>query len=163
MIVQNLMESPPEWYLIIERVVWTAIFELFLPVFESLDTHEYVFRIIELRVLANAAVAVGREPISRETAVDGAFAMQTRDVCDAGKRRAVLADRRVGRERKCATTTYFFWGGEQEKGRWSVLRKQTRGMRQARTAFEIPSCVNTFPCKGSTAIHTAGCPSRSSF
>lgn len=64
MIVQNLMESPPEWYLIIERVVWTAIFELFLPVFESLDTHEYVFRIIELRVLANAAVTVGREPIS---------------------------------------------------------------------------------------------------
>jgi hypothetical protein len=33
-------------------------------VFESLDTHEYVLRIIELRVLANAAVAVGCEPVS---------------------------------------------------------------------------------------------------
>jgi hypothetical protein len=94
-------------------------------VFESVDTHQYVLRIIELRVLADAAMAVARGLVSWETAVDGAFAMQTCDFCDAGNRRAVLADRRVRRERNSAATTLFAARGEQAKKMQSVLRKQT--------------------------------------
>ena len=77
-------------------------------VFESVGTRGYVLRIIELRVLADATMAIVCELVSRETAVDGAFPIQTCDVCDAGKRRAVLADRRVRRERNSAATTFFF-------------------------------------------------------
>jgi hypothetical protein len=66
-------------------------------VFESVDTRGYVLRITEFRVLAEAAMAVGCGLVSWKTAEDGAFAIQTFDICDAGKQRAVLADRRVGR------------------------------------------------------------------
>ena len=99
-------------------------------VFESVDTRGYVLRIIELRVFADAAMAVVRGLVSWETAVDGAFAIQTCDVCDAGKRRAVLADRGVGRERNSATTTFFCSTGEQAKeDAVSIAKTNTRSVR----------------------------------
>ena len=76
-------------------------------VFESVGVCGYVLRVVELRVLVDATTAVGRGLVSWETAVDGTFAIQTCDVCDTGKRRAVLADRRVRRERNSAATTFF--------------------------------------------------------
>jgi hypothetical protein len=89
-------------------------------VFESVDTRGNVLRIIELRVFADAAMAVVRGLVSWETAVDGAFAIQTCDVCDAGKRRAVLASRRVGREWNSAATTFFAARGNKPKRMQSV-------------------------------------------
>ena len=74
-------------------------------VLESEGTRGYVLEITELRVLANAATAVERGLISWETTVDDAFAIVACDVCDAGNRRAVLANTRVGRERNSAATT----------------------------------------------------------
>jgi hypothetical protein len=95
-------------------------------VFESVDIRGYVLRIVEskLRVLANAAMAVARVLVSWETAVDDAFAVQTCDICNSGKHRAVLANRRVRRERNSAATTFFAARWEQAKRMWqSVLRK----------------------------------------
>ncbi len=46
-------------------------------VFESVVTRGYVLQITELRVLADTATAVVRGLVSWETAVDGAFAIQT--------------------------------------------------------------------------------------
>ena len=52
-------------------------------------------------------MAIGGGFVSWKTAVNDAFAIQTCDVCNAVKRRAVLADGRVGCEGNSATTTYF--------------------------------------------------------
>jgi hypothetical protein len=136
-------------------------------VFESVGTRGYVLRIIELRVLADAAMAVARGPVSWKTAEDDAFAIQACDVCDAGKRRAVLADRRVGRERKSAATTFFAARVNKQRGCSQYYGNKhaecERWARQARTAFEITSSVDTFPSTGTTAIHAAGRPSPSFF
>ena len=100
-------------------------------VFESVGTRGYVLlHIVELRVLADAAMAVVRGLVSWKTAVDGAFAIQTCDVCDAGKRRAVLADGGVGRERNSAATTFFFGKHEETSNEdaVSITKKKTRGV-----------------------------------
>jgi hypothetical protein len=93
-------------------------------VFESVDTRRYVLLLIELGVLADAAMAVGRGLVSWETAVDDAFAIQTCNVCNAGNRRAVLAHRRVGRERNSAATT---WGTSKENA-VSITETNTRSV-----------------------------------
>jgi len=57
-------------------------------VFQSIKPRWYVLRlcIIESRVLADAAMVVERKLVSRETAVDNTFAIQTRDVCNSEER-----------------------------------------------------------------------------
>jgi hypothetical protein len=96
-------------------------------VFESVDTRWYALHAYKLRVLADAAVAVVRELVSGETAVDDAFTITTCNVCDAGERRTVLADTRVGRQRNSAATTFFLAARGNKQRRCSQLvRKQTR-------------------------------------
>ena len=58
-------------------------------VFESVGTRGYILRIDKLRVLAYATMAVGHRLVFLKTAVNDAFAIQTCDVCDSGKHRAV--------------------------------------------------------------------------
>jgi len=96
-------------------------------VFESVDTRGNVLRITELRILADAAMAVVRGLVSWEAAVDHAFAIQTCDVCNGVNLRAVLADRRVGRERNSATTTFFAARGTWKEDAVSIT-EQTRGV-----------------------------------
>lgn len=133
-------------------------------VFESVGVCGYVLCLVELRVFADATAAVGRGLVSWETAVDGTFAIQTCDVCDAGKRRAVLADRRVRRERNSAATTFLLsTTGEQAKSMQSACITENKHAEGARTTFEITSRVDTFPCTGTAAIHAAGRPSGSPF
>ena len=97
--------------------------------FESVDTRGYVLHIIELRVLADAAMTVARGLVSWETAVDEAFTVQTCNVCDSGKRRAVLADRRVGRERNRAATTFLQHGGSSKEDAVSITETNTASVR----------------------------------
>jgi hypothetical protein len=60
-------------------------------------------------VLADAAIAIESEFISWQTTADDALAGPTRDVRDAGQRRAVLAKGRVGRQGENTATTFFFF------------------------------------------------------
>ena len=57
-----------------------------------LEYRGYVLRINELRVLADAAMDVGRGLVSLKTMVNDVFATQICDVHDAVKRRAVLSE-----------------------------------------------------------------------
>jgi hypothetical protein len=76
--------------------------------FKSIDTRRHVLCINKLRlrsgVLADAAHAIERGQVSRETAEDGAFAGQTNNIGNAGKCRTVLANGRVRSQREHAAT-----------------------------------------------------------
>ena len=111
-------------------------------VFESVGAHGYVLRI---KVLADAAMAVGHGLESLETEVNDAFAIQTCNVCNAVKRRAVLANRKVGCERNSLAATFFAARVSITETNRGIVRwiRQTR-----RTAFEITGSVDTFPCSG---------------
>ena len=81
-------------------------------VFEPVGSRGYVLRVNELGVLADAAIAIGGRLVSLEAAVNDAFAIQTRDVRDSVKDRAVLADWRVVYEWYSAAAAFFFSTGE---------------------------------------------------
>ena len=130
-------------------------------ILESINPRRHVLRIIKLRlrsgVFADAACAVKRGHVSRQAAADDALARQTGNIGNARKRRAVLANGRVGRKRVCAATTFC--------GRTSQIRQFECGSEaqtgQALTTFKIISSVDTLPRTRTTSKDAAGCPRRS--
>ena len=79
-------------------------------VFESIHPRRHVLRINKLRVrnvvFANAACAVKSEHVFGQATVNDTFPTQTGHIRDPGECRAVSANRRVGRKRVHATTTF---------------------------------------------------------
>ena len=75
------------------------------------------------------SLVVGRGLVSLETAVNDALDIQTREVCDAVKRRAFLADRRVGRERNSAATPVFEARENRQRRCSQITETNTRSTR----------------------------------
>ena len=78
-------------------------------VFKSIGTRGHVPRIGELGlrkvILADTTRAIEGGHVSGLAPVDDAFTANTRDIGNAGERRAIPANRGVGREREHAATT----------------------------------------------------------